>query len=231
MKKIKVFVLALGLILASVSAKAQDSTYISNEYAKALALYDLSLKYGDQALTKQALYEILILSPNDSSAMRQLSETYYNTAKYSSSALVGLDMLEKYPNYEIALEIVALSFENLRRYDRAVEYYEKLWLKTENINVQYQIAYLQYSLKRYTESETNLNMMETKVKAEDTIALNKSDGTVQEVPFSAAIANLRGLMAMEQGKNDEAKTQFTKALSISPDFDIAKKSLESLNKG
>lgn len=231
MKKIKFFVLALGLMLASVSAMAQDSTYISNEYAKALALFDKSQKYNDAVLTKHALYEILILSPNDSSAMRSLSELYYNSSQYTSSALVGLDMLERYPNYEIAMEIVALSYENLRLYDRAVEYYEKLWLKTENINVQYQIAYLQYTLKRYTESETNLAMMETKVKVEDKISLNKSDGSIQEIPFPAAIANLRGLMAVEQGKNDEAKAHFTKALSISPDFETAKKSLEGLNKG
>lgn len=231
MKKIKLFVLALGLMFAGISAQAQDSTYISNEYAKALALFDKSQKYNDAMLTKHALFEILILSPNDSSAMRSLAELYYNSSQYTSSALVGLDMLEKYPSYEVAMEIVALSYENLRIYEKAVEYYEKLWLKTENINVQYQIAYLQYSLKRFTESETNLNMMDTKVNLEDKISLNKSDGTIQEVPFAAAIANLRGLMALEQGKSEEAKAHFTKALSISPDFETAKNSLDALNKG
>ncbi|MFY0592568.1 tetratricopeptide repeat protein [Roseivirga sp.] len=230
MKKIKFFVLALGLMLGSVSVMAQDSTYLSNEYAKALALFDKSQKYNDALLTKQALFEILVLNPNDSSAMRSLSELYYNSQQYTSSALVSLDMLERYPNNEIALEIVALSYENLRLYDRAVEYYEKLWLKTENTNVQYQIAYLQYSLRRFTESETNLGMIESKVTAEDKISLNKSDGTIQEIPFAAAIANLRGLMAVEQGNNEEAKAQFTKAISISPDFDAAKNSLAGLNK-
>lgn len=231
MKKIKFFVLALGLMLVSVSAMAQDSTYISNEYAKALALFDKSQKYNDALMTKHALFEILILSPNDSSAMRSLSELYYNSSQYTSSALVALDMLEKYPNYDVAMEIVALSYQNLRLYDKAVEYYEKLWLKTDDINVQYQIAYLQYSLKRFTESETNLAIMDSKVTLEDKVTLNKSDGTIQEVPFAAAIANLRGLMAVEEGKNEEAKAYFTKALSISPDFDTAKNSLEALNKG
>lgn len=231
MKKIKFFVLALGLMLATVSAIAQDSTYIANEYAKAIALLNKSEKYNDAVLTKHALFEILVLSPNDSSALKSLSTIYYNNSQYTSSALVGLDMLEKYPNYEFALEIVALSYENLRIYDKAVEYYEKLWLKTENVNVQYQIAYLQYTLKRYTESETNLAMMDSKVKLEDKITLNKSDGLTQEIPYAAAIANLRGLMAVEQGKNEEAKTQFSKALSISPDFETAKNSLEALNKG
>ncbi|OEK05177.1 tetratricopeptide repeat protein [Roseivirga misakiensis] len=231
MKKIKFFVLALGLMLTSVSALAQDSTYLSNEYAKALALFERSQKYNDAFLTKHALYEILVLNPNDSSAMRTLSELYYNSQQYTSSALVSLDMLERYPNNEIALEIVALSYENLRLYDKAVEYYEKLWLRTENVNVQYQIAYLQYALKRFTESETNLATIESKIKAEDKISLNKSDGSVQQIPFAAAIANLRGLMAVEQGNNEEAKVQFNKALTLSPEFEAAKNSLEGLNKG
>ncbi|OEK01599.1 hypothetical protein BFP97_08745 [Roseivirga sp. 4D4] len=231
MKKIKFLVLAITLMFGSQSVLAQDSTYISNEYAKAIALLRKAEQYNDVLIQKQALTDILVLNPVDSAAMRMLAELYYNTSQFSSSALVGLDFLQKYNNNEIALEIVALSYENLRLYDKAVEYYEKLWLKTEDVQVQYQVAYLQYSLQRFAEAEANLGVIESKVKDEDKIALNKSDGSAQQVSFKAAIYNLRGLMAIEQGKNEEAKTHFTQALALSPDFEIAKTSLEALNKG
>ncbi len=231
MKKIKFLVLAITMMFASQASMAQDSTYISNEYAKAIALLQKAEQYNDVFVQKQALTEILVLNPIDSAAMRMLSELYYNTSQFTSSALVGLDFLEKYNNNEIALEIVALSYENLRLYGKAVEYYEKLWLKTEDINVQYQMSYLQYSLQRFAEAEANLLVMESKLKDEDTIALGKSDGTSQTVSFKAAIHNLRGLMAVEQGKNDEAKKHFTNALALSPDFELAKVSLDNLNKG
>ncbi len=231
MKKIKFLVLAISMVFASQTVMAQDSTYISNEYAKAIALLQKAEQYNDVFVQKQALTEILVLNPIDSAAMRMLSELYYNTSQFTSSALVGLDFLEKYNNNEIALEIVALSYENLRLYGKAVEYYEKLWLKTEDMNVQYQLSYLQYSLERFAEAEANLSVMEAKLKDEDTIALGKSDGTSQVVSFKAAIHNLRGLMALEQGKNDEAKAHFTSALALSPDFELAKVSLENLNKG
>lgn len=223
--------LAFTLMFGSQYVMAQDSTYVSNEYAKALALYNKAQKYNDGAVTKQALFEILVINPTDSSAMRSLAELYYNNASYTSSALVGLDFLEKYPNNDIALEIVALSYENLRLYDKAVEYYEKLWLKTENVNIQYQMAYLQYAIKRFAEATANLDLLESKIKDEDKIQLTKSDGSIQEVPFRAAMFNLRGLMAVEQGKNDEAKGHFSKALELAPDFEMAKQSLEGLNKG
>ncbi|MBO3698332.1 hypothetical protein [Roseivirga sp. E12] len=231
MKKIKFLVLAITLMFGSQSIMAQDSTYISNEYAKAIALLRKAEQYNDVLVQKQALTEILVLNPVDSAAMRMLAELYYNTSQFSSSALVGMDFLQKYANNEIALEIIALSYENLRLYDRAVEYYEKLWLKTEDIQVHYQVAYLQYSLQRFAEAEVNLNLMEAKLKDGDKIALSKSDGSAQEVSFKAAIQNMRGLMAVEQGKNEEAKNFFSQALALSPDFELAKTSLEALNKG
>lgn len=231
MKKLKFLVLAITLMFGSLSMMAQDSTYISNEYAKAIALLRKAEQYNDVLIQKQALTDILVLNPVDSAAMRMLAELYYNTSQFSSSALVGLDFLQKYKSNEIALEIVALSYENLRLYDKAVEYYEKLWLTTENTNVQYQMAYLQYSIKRYAEAEANCNLMLAKLKDEETIELSKSDGSSQVVSFKAAVYNLRGLMAVEQGKGEEAKTHFNQALALNPDFELAKKSLEALNKG
>ncbi len=231
MKKIKFLLLAITLMFGSQIMMAQDSTYISNEYAKAIALLRKAEQYNDVIIQKQALVDILVLNPRDSAAMRMLGELYYNTRQYSSSTLVGLDFLQKYDGNELALEIVALSYENLRLYDKAVEYYEKLWLKTEDINVQYQMAYLQYSIQRFAEAEVNLLMMETKLKDEDKIELSKSDGSTQLVSFKAAVHNLRGLMAVEQGKTEEAKGHFNKALALTPDFELAKNSLDALNKG
>jgi tetratricopeptide (TPR) repeat protein len=231
MKKIKFLVLAITLMFGSQMMMAQDSTYISNEYTKAIALLRKAEKYNDVLIQKQALTEMLVLNPIDSAAMRMLAELYYNTRQYSSSALVGMDFLDKYNNDELALRIVAQSYENLRLYDNAVEYYEKLWLKTEDVIVQYQVAYLQYSLQRFAEAEINLGIIEGKLKDEDKIELGKTDGSSQEVSFKAAVHSLRGLMAVEQGKNEEAKGHFNKALALTPDFELAKNSLDALNKG
>lgn len=230
MKNIKLVVLAISLTFGGQSLMAQDSTYVANEYAKSIALLQIGEQYNDVVIQKQALTEILIINPSDSAAMRMLAELYYNTSQFTSSALVGLDFLQQYRSNAIALEIVALSYENLRLYDKALEYYEQLWLTTEDINVQYQVAYLQYTLQRFTESEANLKMMDAKLKDTDIIRLANKNGQAQDISFKAAVLNLRGLMAVEQGKNDEAKNYFTQALAINPDFEIAKVSLENLNK-
>lgn len=230
MRRIK-FLVMMCAFFASTGAMAQDSTYISNEYTKAVATYQLAQKYNDQEATKQALLDLMVLNGRDTTVMRSLAEFYYNNRRYTSSALVALDFLEKFPGNMIATEIVALSYEQLRLYDKAIEFYQPMWLRTENINILYQIAYLQYSLKRYTESLNNLQIVDGKVKVEDKVQLNTTNGQVQEIAFKAAILNLRALIAVEQGNTAEAKTLLTQALQLSPDFEAAKNKLDELNKG
>lgn len=230
MKRIK-FLVVVCVLFASTQALAQDSTYISNEYSKAVATYQLAQKFNDQEAIKDALLDLLVLNNSDSTVLRGLAEFYYNNRLYTSSALVALDFLEKYPGNLVATEIVALSYEQLRLYDKAIEYYQPIWLATENINILYQIAYLQYSLKRHTEALNNLQIIDGKVKPEDIVQLNTSSGQIQQVAFKAALLNLRALIAIEQGNNTEAKNLLNQALQLSPEFEAAKNTLDGLNKG
>ena len=231
MKRIKFLVVGCMLFVSGSAFAQADSVTVNFAYNKALAVYQKAQQYNDALMTKQALYDLLVLNNMDSTVMRSLAELYYNNRQFTSSALVGLDFLEKYPGNLIATEVVALSYEQLRLYDKAIEYYQPIWLKTENINVLYQISYLQYSLKRYAEAANNLVIVDSKVTAEDKIQLTKLDGTVQQVPFKAAVLNLRALIAEGEGKKDEAKSLLGQALQLSPDFEAAKNKLDELNKG
>ncbi|WP_268121947.1 tetratricopeptide repeat protein [Roseivirga pacifica] len=232
MKRIKLFGFILVLLAsAEVAVLAQDSTYVSNEYAKAMAVYQRAQRYNDAALTKQALVDMSILAPRDTGILRSLAELYYNNQQYVSSAMAAADITRIYPNSLVGIEIQALSYENLRLYDKALEQYEKLWLTTDDNNVLYQMAYLQYSIKRYTEAITNIDILATKITDESTVTLSKSDGNVQEIKFSAALKNLKGLVFSAQGNKEEARKLFNEALAINPDFDAAKSSLAELDKG
>ncbi|MGW8121925.1 tetratricopeptide repeat protein [Roseivirga echinicomitans] len=229
MRKMKYWMIAV-VMMASVSSFAQDSTYLSNEYAKAMAVYSQAQLYNDIEVQKAALYDMLVLDPGDSSVMRTLSEYYYNNRRFTSSALVAMDILKKYPGNMVATEIAALSYEQLRIYDKAIEYYQEMWLALDDNNILYQVAYLQYSTKRYEEANTNLEILETKLTDENMITLTRQDGTNQEVKFKAALKNLSGLILLDQGNKEEAKVRFNEALALSPDFEAAKMGLEEANK-
>jgi len=207
---------------------AQDSTYIANEYNKAVLLYQKAQRYNDTELSKQALLEMSLMNPTDTAVLRTLAELYFSNRQFVSSALVAQDINIVDPTSIVGLEIQALSYENLRLYDKAVENYEKLWLQTEDIYILFQISYLQYTLERFEESRNNLKILESKIKADDMVQLNTSDGNSQEVKMMAAIENVRGLIELERGNNEEAKTHFNKALELSPDFESPKISLEGI---
>tara|TARA_R110001592_G_scaffold25026_2_gene95693 strand:- start:1468 stop:2157 length:690 start_codon:yes stop_codon:yes gene_type:complete len=229
MRKMKYWMIA-AVMMVSVASFGQDSTYLSNEYAKAMAVYNQAQLYNDIEVQKAALYDMLVLDPGDSSVMRTLSEYYYNNRRYTSSALVAMDLLKKYPGNMVATEIAALSYEQLRIYDKAIEYYQEMWLKLDDNNILYQIAYLQYSIKRYEEASTNIGILESKLKDDAMITLTKQDGTTQDVKFKAALKNLSGLMALDQANKVEAKARFNEALALSPDFEAAKMGLAEANK-
>ncbi|KYG79839.1 tetratricopeptide repeat protein [Roseivirga seohaensis] len=229
MRKMKYWMIA-AIMMVSVASFGQDSTYLSNEYAKAMAVYNQAQLYNDIEVQKAALYDMLVLDPGDSSVMRTLSEYYYNNRRYTSSALVAMDLLKKYPGNLIAMEIAALSYEQLRIYDKAIEYYQEMWLKLDDNNILYQITYLQYSIKRYEEANTNIGILESKLKDDAKITLTKQDGSTQEVAFKAALKNLSGLISLDQGDKEAAKTHFNAALALSPDFEAAKMGLAEANK-
>lgn len=229
MKRIKLFGVVVALMFSTqLNSLAQDSTYLSNEYAKALATYQRAQRYNDALLSKQALVEMSVLSPRDTSVLRSLAELYYNNRQFISSAIVAQDINAIYPTSIVGLEIQALSFENLRLYDKAVENYEKLWLQTEDKYVLFQIAYLQYSIDRFEESKNNLAILISKTTDEDMVQLNKSDGNVQDVKMMAAIENVKGLIAVAQGDNEVARGHFNKALELSPEFESPKLSLDEM---
>ena len=228
MKKFKLLFLVLFLAFGSQMAMAQDSAYVNNEYAKAMALYNRAQRYNDAMVSKQALLEMAILNPGDTAVLRSLAEIYFGNGQYVSSAMVAMDMVKLHPNNLFALEVAAVSYESLRLYDKAIEQYEAMWLATDNSTILYQIAYLQYLIDRFAEANANLDILVSKT-ADQNIGLSKEDGSTQEVKFSAAIENLRGLMALDQGDKEKAKGHFTKALEISPEFEAAQKSLSGIN--
>lgn len=228
--KFKLLFLAAFLTLASQVSFAQDSAYVNNEYAKAVALYNRAQRYNDAAVSRQALMEMALLNPRDTSVLRTLAELYLGAGQYVSSAMVAMDMVKIYPGDIGAMEIAAVSYENLRLYDKAIEQYEAMWLASENTNILYQVSYLQYLIDRFGEANANLDIILTKLKPDETILLSKKDGSTQEVKFTAAIENLRGLIAADQGDKEKARGHFNKALEINPGFEAPQDGLAALDK-
>ncbi len=193
------------------------------------AKYTVASQWGDEEVAKDALYDLIIRNPGNDSLIYSLAVYYFQNQKYSSSLLVGMELLKRDPKSAAYLELAAISSESIGVMDRALQYYESLYLLLGSTNTLYKIAFLQYDLKRYAESTTNVDILLSKPDIETIkVTFNDPQNKPKEYSMKVAVLNLKGLLAMQAGDKVTAKKAFGDALVIAPDFAPVKDNMAKL---
>ncbi|MFY0606839.1 MAG: hypothetical protein JXR10_08990 [Cyclobacteriaceae bacterium] len=223
----------LGLILTISSAafaqeqQAQDS--IPFEVRKQAYLYDQAMKYNDINVARTALYNLLILDPTNSTVLDSLAISYLDYNQYASAALVAQDAIAVNPEDLFATEIAAICFENLGVKNRAVGYYEKLYLANNNISTLYKVAFLQLDLKRFGEATSNADIIINSTEAKELkLLFPKEQNERQEISMQVAAIRLKGMIEEAKGNKEAALAEYDKALAIVPDFAVLKGQIKAL---
>lgn len=209
---------------------AQTDTVPPLELQRQVFIYGMATKYGDQQMAKTALYNILSITPQNIGILDSLALMYYQDQNYASAALVSQDVVNINPDDQLATEIAAVSFENLGVKERAVGFYEKLYLLNNNLGILYQAAYLQYDLKRFAEAVNNVNLLlEHPNAGTENLTIMANQFSTQQIPMIAGVLRLKGMIEIEQGDTDAARQSFTKALELAPSFKLVEQQLKELN--
>ena len=192
-----------------------------------LRKYSAAIRWGDSDAAKEALYDVIIENPGNDSLIYSLAYYYYEQEKFASSYLIATDLLQFKPKEPSYLEMAAVSAQSLGVPDKALVSYETLYLINNNIRTLYQIAFLQYNLKRYAECATNIGILLGRPEvATEKVVFNDAQGKPKEYPLKVSVLNLKGLVALDQNDKAGAKKSFTDALAIAPDFAPAKQNME-----
>jgi tetratricopeptide (TPR) repeat protein len=234
MKKILMIgVSCMIFITWNIQAQTQTQDDVKNSmiYKLQRGVYNRALKYNDPGAAIYALYNLCALDPRNDSLLFALQYLYYNNQQYIPSILVANDVLLLNSNNLNAQEMKAVSLERVGANDKAIDEYESLYLKhNNNITYLYKTAALQYSVKRYKEAKTNVDIMLTNNMADSLrMTFPKGDSAEQQVTMKASLYNLKGLIDQAMGNPVDAKNDFNKALEIVPDFYLARQNLDSLN--
>lgn len=231
----RVFILLLIIIGTSgtnaILAQAQEQKPASDNSATIhySQIYQRALRYNDISTAKNALYNLVSLYPQNDSLLYSLSVIYFQTQKYASAALVARDVLTLNPNHDGALEVSAVSFEQIGANEQSINAYEQLYLKTDDYQSLYKMAFLQYEMGRLNEALTNADiLLNRKETADLTVTFTGANNEPQEYPIKAALYNLKGLIAKSKEEKEKAREYFNQALEIAPEFVLAKENLESL---
>jgi tetratricopeptide (TPR) repeat protein len=222
----------LIIIPFAASAQSQNEIRNSTSYKINRGIYNRAVKYNDYDNAITALYGMCVVEPQNDSLLFAMEYLYYNNRNYISAIMVANDVLLLNAGNIAAQEMKAVSLEQVGAKDKALDEYESLYLKNNNnVNYLYKAAFLQYELKRYKESKTNVEiLLSNKTIDSLVITLPKGESGQQEIPIKASLHNLKGLIEQAQGNKDEAKKEFDAALAITPDFSFAKQNLDALLK-
>ena len=234
MKKIlsiMLFLVVIG-ITPEVNAQQNDENSIRNSllYRIQAAVYNRAIKYSDVNQAVNSLYNLCVMVPQDDSLLYQLAFLYFDQQNYVSAVMTLNDVVLLNPNNLGAKEMKAVSLDRLGAKDRALEEYESLYLKDNNIDYLYKVAFFQYELKRYKECITNINiMLEGTAADEKLLIFPDAENQQQEIPMRATLLNLRALVEQDQGNKEEARKYYNEALAVAPDFYLCKENLKKLD--
>ncbi|HMJ68555.1 MAG TPA: hypothetical protein VK508_06660 [Cyclobacteriaceae bacterium] len=192
-----------------------------------LRKYSAAARWNDPDIAKDALYDVIIENPGNDSLVYSLAYLYYDQQKFASSFLIAQDLLSMQPKDPAYLEMAGSSAQQLGANDKALQAFESLYLINNNIKTLYQIAFLQYNLKRTAECTTSISILLAKPEAAtEKVVFNDAKGVPKEYPLKVSVLNLKGLLALDQNDKAGAKKAFTEALAAAPDFIPAKENME-----
>ena len=220
---LSVIVIGCNILMAQTPASSDPFDVQTRFYKTALKNYDL------QAATV-ALYNMLALKPERADLNDSLALLYFAGERYAQAYLVGQAIVTADPKRNDMLELVAVSKQNLGLIKESLADYEKLYGVEKSVYYLYQMATLQYQLKRYGECVASLDQILANADADKQKVNIRVQGGSQDVPMKAAAYNVKGICAMELNQKDAAKENFEKAIQLFPDFVLAKGNLETMKK-
>lgn len=195
-----------------------------------IKIYRSAILFGDYEVARNAIFSLITKYPAKIEYLDTLARIYFSTGAYSQALLAANIYLERDPQSIQMMELCAISQGALNNNKESLEMYERLHAKTKSIFHAYQIAVLQYSLKRLGECEATVNgVINDPQAAKEKININVDQQTSQEVPLAAAALNLRGVLQKELNKTDKAKQDFEASLKLFPEFELAKNNLNAMN--
>ena len=178
-------------------------------------------KQGDVQGIINALTHLNVLKPSEA-RKDTLAYVYLQNNKFVQ-ALNTIGIEDNANDSDIALEVKAIALKNLNEIERALPFYIKIYNKTQNAQVAYEIAEINLNLNQLTESQKYIDLGKSKVTDKQGKTFYETQQPYQ-VSLKAAYTYLEALVKYNQDKAaniDLAIKKLDEALTLSPNFNMA----------
>lgn len=227
----------IGLIMCGFTTVMGQSREIASgdsipwELRKQSFIYTAAMGFNDPVVAKMAIYNLLAENPQNTALYDSLALMYYEYNQNVSAALVAQQSLQFNANNMFATQIAAESLDKVGAKDKALGYYEKLYLDNSNIGTLYKMSFLQMELSRFAEASTSLDIIIGDPTAkESSIVFPTVDQQGQEVPLDVAAHRVKAMIEEAKGNVEVAKQKYLDVLKMKPDFQVVQQQIQELTK-
>ncbi|MGB0895849.1 MAG: tetratricopeptide repeat protein [Flavobacteriaceae bacterium] len=217
MKRIILCVIALVTFTNSQAQKKKKGstveTALVNHYQK---YYKMMVENNDLDGAISGLSHLTVLAP--SQARKDTLAYLYLQANKPMQALKVVGESTS----ELALKTKAISFKNINNPKKAIENYETLIQKNNNVLDAYELAQLQFSIQRFGEAKSTIDYGLQNTKDEKVQIFIQGNNYI-ETPLKAAFLNILGLIEynLDNSNTQKAIAIFDEALKLDPQFILA----------
>ena len=221
----KKFILPFALIF-SLSLTAQTNQDLLSHYKK---YYKQMQSQADIQGVINALTHLNILDP--SLARKDTLATLYMNEGRHVEALNTIGIEKSDSDSDLAVQVKAFSLKAINDIDQAMVYYEELFKRKPNPFIAYELAEMKIRTGDLMGATRNI-----------TFGIANSEGDIvrnfyetqqpYSVPMKAAFTYLKGLVKINEDREnniDAAIAIMNEALTIAPNFNLAKISIDALN--
>ena len=220
----KYFITSLILVCLTSLTFAQKGKQPATD--KEYLVYKKALEYGDLAVARTAVMELMVKYPEKNNWKDTLISIYGMMGMYEQAIILGEEILKTKDKDTNTLKIVAISYENLGILNKAIDYYDRTLTLDNNPILRYKLAVCQYGLKRNAEAMSNIDkIINFKDAGLFKITITYESGN-QEVSLLAAALNVGGIIFLDEKKPEEAKLYFESAIKLEPNFILAQNNLQ-----
>jgi tetratricopeptide (TPR) repeat protein len=187
--------------------------------AKHMEVYRMAKSYADFNTAAVALHYQLAEDPTNMALKDSLAVMYFAMGANLQCIALGKELLEKDENNQRMLELVAISYQNIGALKESLESYEKLYKLSNSAFHLYQIATIQFTLKRTYECTLSLNQLINHPQSgTEKVSIAIDRGRQQEVILKAAAYNVLGVLQKENNGREEARKSFQMAKELDKEF-------------
>lgn len=192
------------------------------------AFYKQMRTQGDIRGAINALTHLYVIEPSDA-RKDTLAFLYANSGQYVQAInLLGTD--KDVSASDMAVDIKAISLKSLDQPQLAVQQYEILFDRKPDAFLAYELADLNLQIGKIEEAKKHIVYGLANAKDDMKVPFYESK-PAYEVPLKAALTYEKGLLTYneDKGKIDEALQLIDEAITLAPNFNLAKQIRQALD--